>query len=287
MTTNFKARTFRLNKSSQYADKVWLNSLGTIATSSTAGETVSVKVAYLDDDDNAVPAVFGSMSWRTATEEVPAYCKINLFDGTDMVTAMYMEPSLVTFNGDCNVTGRVYAAQLEGTLNTSEQPQVTSLGTLSGLTVDGPLYVPSLPTSSGTVFLTWDPSTGEVSYSESSAIQAYEQTGELPNVTITDSLYLPNVPTFRTPYLLHLEPMLGGVFTAEAPYAVTTTEDGVIDSVAFTSTVIADNVKSTGTVQVGSDNDVWRLRPDTTSGSLAVEKLEQGVWVAKSMIGTV
>lgn len=286
MTTNFKSKTFRLNTSTQYADKVWLKSLGTIATPSTGGETDSVKVAYLDDDLNAVPEVFGSMSWRAATEEVPSYCKINLFDGTDMVTAMSITPSLVTFNYDCEMTGRLIASELGGTLLNSEQPSVTSLGTLSGLTVDGPLTLPSVPASSATVFLTWDPSTGEVSYSESSIVQAYEITGELPTVTITESLNLPNLPTSRTPYLLHLEPMLGSVSTAEAPYAVNTTEDGVIDNVAFTSNVIAGNVSSTGTVQVGSGSDVWRLRPDSTSGSLAVEKLEDGVWVAKSLIGT-
>lgn len=264
MTTTFKPRTYRLNTSTQYADRLWLNSLGAIATSSTEGETESVKVAYLDDDDdNAVPEVFGSMSWKHATEEVPTSCKINLFDGTDMVTAMYMEPYMTTFNGDCNVAGR--------------------------LTIDGPLYMPSMPALSGSsLFMTWDPVTGEVSYSEASNIQAYEQTGELPSVTITESLMLPNTPTFRTPYLLHLEPMLGTVFTAEAPYTVVTKEDGVaIDSVAFTSNVIADNVSSTGTVQIGSGNDVWRLRPDATSGSLAVEKLEEGVWVAKTLIGSV
>jgi hypothetical protein len=259
--------------------------LGTIATSSTEGETESIKVAYLnDDDDNAMPSVFGTMSWKNATEEGPSHCKINLFDGNDMVTAMHLQPSLVTFNYDCTVNGRIIAGELFGPLMTSEQPNITSLGTLSGLTVDGPLILPSIPVSSASVFLTWDPSTGEVSHSESSIVQAFEITGELPTVTITDNLYMPNISTLRTPYLLHLEPMLGTVFTAEAPYAVNTTEDGVIDSVAFTSNVVAGNVSSAGTLQVGSGNDVWRLRPDATSGSLVVEKLEEGVWVAKSLL---
>lgn len=286
-TTTFKTRSFRLNTSTQYADKLWLNALGTIATPSTEGETDSVKVAYMDDDDHAVPEIFGSMSWKHATEEVPAFCKINLFDGTDMVTAMYMEPYMVNFNGDCNVSGRVLADQFEGLIVTSDQPYISSLGTLSSLAVNGPLYLPSLPASSSSVLLSWDPSTGEVSYSEDSNIGAYEQTGELPSVTITESLMLPNTPVFRTNYLLHLEPMLGTVFTAEAPYTVFTKDDGAIDNVAFTSNVTAGNVTSAGTVQMGSGSDVWRLRPDATSGSLAVEKLEGGVWIVKSQIGTI
>lgn len=268
--TTFKAKTFRLNASTQYADQLWLNSLGAIATSSTGGEAESVKVAYLADDDNAVPSVFGSMSWRTATEEVPSYCQIKLYDGVDMVPAMTVEPTLATFNGDLLAAGR---------------------GTLSGLTVDGPVYFPSMPASSSSMFMTWDPSTGEVSYSESSAIGEYIETGELPVLTITESLRLPNAQTFRTPYLLHLEPITGTVFVSEAPYAVTTVDD-VIDSVTFASNVIAGNV-SAGTVeaanvfQVGSGSDVWRLRPDAESGSLAVEKLEGGAWVTKSLIGSV
>ncbi len=344
--STFKATTYRLNSSTQYADQLWLNALGAIATPSTGGVTESVKAAYLDDGSLAVPTVFGSMSWKAPMDASSGRCTIKLFDGEDTVDAVTIEPSVATFNGDCIVTGRVLAAELEGPIMTTEQPFVTSIGRLTDLTVEGPVYLtnaphfrtpyslyvdpetggvsqaetpyavtttaddaiesvafstsvtfngrvflPSVTSGHGSgVFLTFNPSTGEVLYTESSAIGAYETTGELPSLAITDTFQLINAPTLRTPYSLFLEPMTGLVTKAATPYAVATVGD-VIESVAFSANVIAGHVsagsvETASWVQVGSGSEVWRLRPDAASGSLAVEKLEGGVWVAKSLLGS-
>jgi hypothetical protein len=240
--STFKATTFRLNNSTQYADQLWLKSLGAIATSSTDGETEAFKAAYLDDGNLAVPSVFGSMSWGMPVEGSsrvePSRCTIKLFEGEDMVPAATFEPFVATF------PGTVSAAELQGTLTTASQTSVTSLGTLSGLTVDGRVFLPSVESvpSAGS-YLAWDASTGEVLVTPSTG--AYQEIDTLPILTISEDLRLPNARTFRTSYSLFVEPITGSVSKAETPYTVTTTEEGAIASVMFSANVIASNVSAT------------------------------------------
>lgn len=96
----FKAKTFRLNKSHQYADQLWLKNISTIASPSTTGETDSVKAAYLPDGDTALPTVFGMLSWTAPSSTIEAHCKINVFDAdSHMVTAASFTPSNASFSG--------------------------------------------------------------------------------------------------------------------------------------------------------------------------------------------
>lgn len=290
--STFKATAFRSSSGTQYGDQLWLNGLGTIATPSTEGRTVALKAAYLEDGDAAIPSVFGSLSWTAPTEEALAQCTVNVYDGFDVAPAMTIDLYEAKFNGDCRVAGTVYAAS----------------GSMSSLTVDGGVLFPSiLQDPSASNILTWDPSTGEVGYM--SMTSGNELIDTIPVLTISEDLRLPNAPTARTSYSLYIEPMTGSIFKAETPYEVTTV-DGVANLVAFPGNVSASNVSATSLhvsdtvvaanilrsgghveagnlVQIGSGSDVWRLRPDAASGALIVEKREGGIWVAKTLIGTV
>lgn len=243
--STFKAKNFRYTKSTQYADQLWLKTVGTIATAWTYGQSDSLRVAFLGEDSTAVPAVFGSMSW-TAPLSSPSQCTIKLLDGSDMLAAMTIEPSKTT---------------------------------VTGLTVNGNVHLPFLPNAATGHVVSFNPSTGKIGYMESG-----RGDGSFANVTITESLSLPNLPTFRTPYALYVEPTTGILSKAEAPYAVSMS--GGNASVSFSGNVTAASVSVNEGVQLGSGNEVWRLRPDTGSGLLSVEKLEGNVWVTKSSLGT-
>lgn len=103
MTASFKAKTFRLNKSHQYADQLWLKSVGTIATPTTTGQTDSVKAAYLPEGDLAIPTVFGVLSWNAPGLATSGECKIKVFDNSSqMVTAASFTPEKASFSGLVN-----------------------------------------------------------------------------------------------------------------------------------------------------------------------------------------
>lgn len=96
----FKAKTFRLNRSHQYADQLWLKNISTIASPSTTGETNSVNAAYLPDGDTALPTVFGMLSWTAPSSTIDAQCNIKVFDSTShMVTAASFTPTKASFSG--------------------------------------------------------------------------------------------------------------------------------------------------------------------------------------------
>lgn len=365
--STFKATAFRSTSGTQYGDQLWLNSLGTIATPSTYGETTSLKAAYLNSGEAAVPAVFGSLSWRAPLEDFPSQCAIKLFEGEDMLTAMTIEPFKTTIHNDVEAmtgftvngsmflpsveninsgmilsvdtsTGEVgyipftgadivndtqdiftvtedlrlpnvptfrtsYALYIEpmtGSVKKAETPYaVTTVDDVvdlvafsanvatanlfsTNLTVDGNVYLPSIPyaSSAAATALTLDPLTGQV------VVASIAEADTTPLLTVTEDLRLPNLPSLRTSYDLHVDPLTGSVSKAETPYTVTTV-DGVVDLVAFSSNVLAGNLVQGNVLQVGSgSDDVWRFRPDPASGSLAIEKLEGGLWVAKTTIAS-
>lgn len=273
--STFRESAFRSTTGTQYADQLWLRNIGTIATPSTYGETESLRVGYLEDGDGAIPSLFGSLLWKAPTSE-PAQCEIKVSDGFDLVTALSVNCFETAVNGSLAVNG----------------PGIVQ----GSLTVNGPVYFPfiSQVPSSGSM-LTWDQYSGEISYVPMTG--AFETIGELATLTITDEFSLPNLLTIRTAYNLCVEPMTGVVYKAETPYSVTTV-DGAIADVSFSANVVLGNVSATtlnvsgdveagNVIQVGSGSDVWRLKPDPGSGSLAVQKLEGGVWVTKSLIGGV
>jgi len=58
-------------------------------------------------------------------------------------------------NGDCDISGTLTATSLSGTLTTAAQANITSLGTLTGLTSSGPVICSSvIPSSSGQILQT-------------------------------------------------------------------------------------------------------------------------------------
>ena len=231
--STFKAKTFRLTKSTQYADQLWLKSLSTIATPSTEGQTDSVRAAYLPGGDTAVPTVFGTLSWKAPNEGNPGQCAINVSDGYDLVAGVTIEPSLASFNGDCRVAGTMRASTVEGgtmrastvegTLTTAYQPNITRLGPLSDLTVNGTVILPSLPYISSGKVLSMDSATGEIGYTNI--------TGGL--IDDGSPTVLMNVFTLQTPYLVYYDPETEAVCKYPAPFSTTLTDDDAIDSVTF------------------------------------------------------
>lgn len=97
----FKARTFRLTKSHQYADQLWTSNLSTIASPTTLGRTDSVKAAYLPNGDSAVPTVFGVLSWDAPSGSVDASCTIRVFDtqSNTVIPAASFTSSRADFSG--------------------------------------------------------------------------------------------------------------------------------------------------------------------------------------------
>jgi len=95
----FKANTFRLNRSHQYADHLWLRSVGTIATSA-SGATDSVIAAHLPEGDMAIPTVFGALSWTAPGASGNGECRIKLADtSSHMVTAASFTAEKAAFFG--------------------------------------------------------------------------------------------------------------------------------------------------------------------------------------------
>lgn len=101
MTIAFKAKTFRLNSSHQYADQLWTKNISTIATTATTGKTDSVSAAYLPEGDTAIPTVFGVLSWTAPGVSTSGECNIRVFDHelSTMVTAASLTPSKAAFAG--------------------------------------------------------------------------------------------------------------------------------------------------------------------------------------------
>lgn len=147
--STFKAKNFRFTKSTQYADQLWLKTMGTIATAYTYGQSDSLRVAYLAEDSTAVPAVFGSMSW-TAPLEAPTRCTINLLDGSDMVVGMTIEPHQTT---------------------------------VTGLTANGSVTLPNLPTLSTGTVVSYDPATGVVGYADTGNVAASNVSANIVSAT--------------------------------------------------------------------------------------------------------
>jgi hypothetical protein len=99
-TFQFKPRSFRLNRSAQYADQLWLKTVSTVVMPSTEGAHIdSVRAAYLPEGDAAVPSVFGVLSWQAPLVSLPAECQVQFHDGTAMVPAMTVQPSRTAFTG--------------------------------------------------------------------------------------------------------------------------------------------------------------------------------------------
>jgi hypothetical protein len=101
-TTTFKAASFRLNRSSQYADHLWLKGISTVASPSTTGRTDSLSAAYLPNGDTAIPNIFGKLSWSaptTGTEN--ATCNIQVLSPTsqELVTAASFTAEKTSFSG--------------------------------------------------------------------------------------------------------------------------------------------------------------------------------------------
>lgn len=102
----FKAKTFRLNKSHQYADHLWLRSVSTVA-SSLSGMTDSVTAAHLPDGDTAIPTVFGALSWAAPGVSTGGECRIRLFDtSSTMVTAAAFTAEKAAFSGVVEIGNR-------------------------------------------------------------------------------------------------------------------------------------------------------------------------------------
>lgn len=107
----FKASTFRLTDSLQYADELWLRSLGAVAQPATGGRVDAVRAALLPDEgDTAQPVVFGSLSWQAAAAPGPAvgpgaHCTINVFDASqgNVVPAMNVAAAAVTVAGSLEI----------------------------------------------------------------------------------------------------------------------------------------------------------------------------------------
>ena len=106
-TTTFKASTFRLTRSSQYADHLWLKGISTVASPSTTGRTDSLSAAYLPNGDTAIPNIFGKLSWTapitgTDTENArDATCNIQVLPPTsqELVTAASFTAEKTSFSG--------------------------------------------------------------------------------------------------------------------------------------------------------------------------------------------
>jgi hypothetical protein len=106
-TTTFKASTFRLNRSNQYADHLWLKGISTVASPSTTGRTDSLSAAYLPNGDSAIPNIFGKLSWTAPTtgttpqDTDDATCNIQVLSPTSqqLVTAASFTSGKASFSG--------------------------------------------------------------------------------------------------------------------------------------------------------------------------------------------
>jgi hypothetical protein len=102
----FKAKTFRLNKSHQYADHLWLRSVSTVANS-LSGATDSVTAAHLPEGDMAIPTVFGALSWAAPGASTGGECRIRVFDtSSHMVTAAAFTSEKASFSGMVEIGDR-------------------------------------------------------------------------------------------------------------------------------------------------------------------------------------
>jgi hypothetical protein len=125
-TTTFKASAFRLNRSSQYADHLWLKGISTVASPSTTGRTDSLSAAYLPNGDTAIPNIFGKLSWNSPTIDTPANCEIQVLSPTSqqLVTAASFTTEKTSFSGTLRTaasleignTWRISVEQLTGSL---------------------------------------------------------------------------------------------------------------------------------------------------------------------------
>jgi hypothetical protein len=99
----FRANTFRLTEGLQYADELWLRSMGAVATPATAGRVDAVRAAFLPDGDAAQPAELGALSWQADANpsQGDAHCVINVFDADQgvAVPAMNVTPKGVSVAG--------------------------------------------------------------------------------------------------------------------------------------------------------------------------------------------
>ncbi len=104
-TTTFKASSFRLTRSSQYADHLWLKGISTVASPSTTGRTDSLSAAYLPNGDTAIPNIFGKLSWTAPTTGTgnagAATCNIQVLSPTsqELVTAASFTAEKTSFLG--------------------------------------------------------------------------------------------------------------------------------------------------------------------------------------------
>lgn len=100
MTTTFKASSFRLNRSSQYADHLWLKGISTVASPLTSGRTNSLSATYLPNGNTAIPNVFGMLSWNAPSADA-ATCDIQVISPTSqqLVTAASFTTEKTSFSG--------------------------------------------------------------------------------------------------------------------------------------------------------------------------------------------
>ena len=211
----------------------------------------------------------------------------------------------VTLNQNVNVNGKLFVTEISALGGTT----VESLYASGIVNVDGPtslqqlsvnqtahfhdtVYVENTTTLNSTLFLpsltyvpsagtmlTLDTTTGEVMWT---AITGANQTVDTAEYfTVTEDLMLPNVRTFRTSYGLFVEPMTGIVYKAETPYQVTFASDGSGKlNVEFPGVIGTEEW-----VEIGSETNRWRLKPDDVGGTLLTQKWENGEWVTTTTSG--
>lgn len=126
LTTTFKASTFRLNRSNQYADHLWLNGISTIASPSTTGTTDSLRAAYLPGGDTAIPNIFGKLSWNAPVSGTAANCDIQVLSpiSHELTTAVTLTSEKSTFSG---IVHTALGLEIGNLWRISVDPQTSSL----------------------------------------------------------------------------------------------------------------------------------------------------------------